>query len=221
MNNTKKIISYVTAATLALSIAGVVAANNHKNPVHALGSTLEIHMYDSGKVLVRGAKVSSVSGSTINATTSFGAYGVAWSVKTTNDTKLISRFKGNISLADVKVGDYISFQGSLDTTAVQPTVNAMLVKDWSVQNNVNIERKIFQGTLQSIAGTVVPTTFVLKVGNANYTVNVPANISILNKNWLQVSLANFQVGDMIRVYGAVQANNDTTIDATVIRNISS
>ena len=82
-NHMKKlsiITGFVTVVALGLmfSFAPAVHADNDKNEEHekerkeikATGSTLEVHISDNGKVLVRGAKVTSVSGSTINATTS-------------------------------------------------------------------------------------------------------------------------------------------------------
>lgn len=272
--------------------------HGNRDAAHMVGSTLEIHINDNGKVLVRGAKITAINGAMITAGNAWGSSTMTWNVDTTT-AKMLRRYDGSSSVSEMKVGDYISFNGTLDTTVSNFTVRATTIKDWSVQvknssfdgtiksidatamsfvltsnnrgditvttdantkimrgdttiavsglmvgdkvtkteglfNNLDrtlkadsvkissgvLGKRTFEGTLVSIAGTTLPTSFVLKVGDANYTVNVPANISVLGSNWLVMPIANMQVNDTIRVYGAVQAASMTTIDASVVRDAS-
>ncbi len=295
----KKIFISLLAALTALTIAVPAFADDdrgeHMKAAHSLGSTLEVHINDNGKTLVRGAKVTAVSGNTITATTAWGSVSMAWTVNTNAGTEFVRKAGGASNISEVSVGDFISFYGMLVTTTSGFTVNADIVKDWSVQaisgsfngtvQSVNvsansfvlasnergtvtvmvsgqtsvmkgdaaavfadivagasvqvkgvwntqtntiaasrvtikvpkIEARTFEGTIKSISATTLPTVIVLTVDNIDYTVNVAANISILNNLWLTTSLANFHVGDRLRVYGTVSG---TTIQASVVRDTS-
>ncbi len=225
--NTKKFLVAASAVVLAGSLmAGTVFADNdhdngkgnddHERAV-SLGSTLEVHISDNGNVLVRGAKVTAVSGSTVTANTSWGATALTWTVNTDSNTQFVHRFGGQSALASVAVGDFVSFQGPLSSTNTGLTVMAKVFKNWSAASmNTQIPR-VLEGKIKSIASTVAPTTMVVEIGNVDYTVSVAANISVLNNLWLTTSLANLRVGDHIRVYGVVSG---TTITASVVRDTS-
>jgi hypothetical protein len=107
-----------------------VFADENDNP-HAIGSPLEVHIFDSGKVLVRGAKVINVTGPMINATTTWGSYVTSWTVNTSSSSAIFNRPGGHFPITDIKVGDFISFTGKIDTSKTSLTVNAGAVKDWS------------------------------------------------------------------------------------------
>ena len=187
----------------------------------AIGSTLEIHVTDHGKVLVRGAKVTSISGNTINASATWGSAVFNWAVVTDSSTELIRRFGGKAAISEISVGDFISFRGILDTSVANPiTVKASAVKDWSIQKQIPAPiRTTLEGKIKSVGGTTtLPTTFVMTSGNKDYTVNVSAGTAVLNHLWLQAALSSFKAGDKIRVYGTVNAN--LTVEATVVRNVS-
>lgn len=311
----KKIIPLALLPILVFTIGSTVKADNdHGNNENnrgrdeemrrASGSTLEVHINNNGKTLVRGAKVTAVSGSVITATTTFGTNVMTWTVNTTSATQFVRKFGGVSSTAEIQVGDFLSFSGMLSTSATGLTVDATIVKDWSIQarndsfkgtissidapnlsfvlasenrgnitiktsattqikkgnsvitfadlhvgdkvektdglynnltltltaNTVKIKddqnqgngtpnSQVFEGTLQTLAGTTTPTTLTLMIGGTSYTANVPTGISILNKNWLVTPLTTFQVGDTVRVYGALQSGT-TTIDASVVRDAS-
>ncbi len=86
------------------------------------------------------------------------------------------------------------------------------------QNKALLEKRTFEGTMKSLAGSTTPTTLVLTVGTTDFTVNVSSGISIIGKNWLPLPLSSFVIGDKVRVYGAVQPANMTVIDASIVRN---
>lgn len=303
----KKLSGFAVFAIIVLglmfSFSSVVRADNDnkherdKKEIHAAGSTLEVHISDNGKVLVRGAKVASVSGSNVMATTSWGASSISWTVNTSANTEMVRRYGGKLALSEISVGDFISFQGDLAQGSSGFVVNAKVVKNWSVQkvrsdsfgsvssinataqsfallvggergtitvnvlssasimkgdakavfadikvgdkvrvnglyNNLTkileaekvkiyvekIEQAVFEAKIKSISGTVVPTTFVVILNSdADVSVNIPAGISIINKNYSLVSLADFRVGDSIRIYGSREGG---VIDATVVRNVN-
>ncbi|MEK7514661.1 MAG: hypothetical protein AAB587_02455 [Patescibacteria group bacterium] len=193
--------------------------DDDRQSVRKLGSTLEIQINDNGRVLVRGAKVTGISGTTINGSTAFGSTTVVWTVKTDDSTNFVNKGGKNFGLGDISVGDIMSFSGKLDLTASSLTVNAKQVKNWS-KNAINFEKHVFSGILQTAPASTTPTSFVFAVGSTNYTVNVPVGISILGKNWLALPIASYVVGDKVNVYGAIQSSTTPVIDASVVRNTS-
>lgn len=155
------------AGTVALFLASlalfVVQADNEQErgekqfkEAQAIGSTLEIHITDKGKVLVRGAKVASISGNTINTTITWGSAIFNWAVVTDSSTEFVRRYGGASGVSEISVGDFISFQGALDTSVASPiTVKAKIVKDWSIQK----VRATFYGIVKSVDATA--KSFVL------------------------------------------------------------
>lgn len=297
----KQFIKTLIGVTMAIALVAVPVYadnDNHKKEAHNNGTTLEVHINDNGSVLVRGAKVTAISGSIISASTTFGTSTIAWTIDASSISKVIRRYGGNGTIADVQIGDYISFNGALTTTASGFNVKATSLKDWSIQvknssfsgtissitgtsfvlttaenktitvntdantkitrgdttvafsalvvgdkiskteglynntantlaaksirlyNDPLLAKRTFEGKLTSVVGALPPTTFTFESESKTYTVNVPAGISILSKNWLQIPLTSFMQGDTVRVYGQVQASNTALIDATVVRNAS-
>lgn len=235
MKNNKKIgiLSGLLVLTMILGFSGVASAKNRdggddddrgksseskafRTP-HSLGSTLEVHFYDNGKVLVRGAQVTSISGTTINASVVWGSVTLPWAINTTG-AEFITKHGGKSSVSETQVGDYVSFSGTLQTTTSSPfTVNAVTIKNWSKTQTSN-QKTTIEGKIKTMTSTTVPGTFVITSSEKDYTVKVATDTSVLNTLWLKTSLTNYKVGDKIRVHGTINA--DATIDATVVRNTS-
>lgn len=215
------------AAVISFTVAVNAEGNGKergikKHESSLLGSKLEVHIGDDGRILVRGAKVTSVSGTTLNASVSWGSYSMNWIILTSPATKFQSRPERNNSLAGIQAGDVISFKGTLDSNSSTPSVNASMIKNWSVYKVKKefLEKRIFEGTLKSISGATLPAALVVSVEGQDFTVIVPANISILGRNWLTTSIANFKAGDNIKVYGSARVDNTSIIDAALVRNTS-
>ncbi len=187
----------------------------HEKQVHQNGSTLEVHILDNGKVLVRGAKISSISGNTVNAYTAWGSINLNWQVNVLSNAKMVRKYGGNGSISEMSVGDIISFQGDLVSTSGSPIiVNASVIKDWSIQK-ITPARTTIEGKIQSITNGIV----VVRSGDKDYTINISSTTSILNVSWLKTTVSSFAVGDGIRVYGLINSTN-MTIDANVVRDTS-
>ncbi len=128
-------------------LKGIMKERTNKEEAKELGSTYEVHFFNDGKVLVRGAKVTSVSGNTINATSTWGTVVLSWAVDTTNTSSFVRRYGGQSTIAEVAVGDYLSFEGALVTTSTSPIgVSAKSIKNWSVQK----KNAVFEGTVKSV-----------------------------------------------------------------------
>lgn len=220
MNNSIK--SLVLALAVVTVAAPVIAlAQPGDQGPRNLGTTLETHIYNDGTVLVRGAKVTAVSSSTISATQTWGSSVLNWTVNASGVREVVMRGDENANISQIKIGDYVSFKGMIDATGAQFTVNATIIKDWSLQQTqALLEKRIFEGTLKSVNGTAVPASIIATVGNTDYTVNISSTTTILNTLWSPIGFSQLKVGDHIRIYGAVEANNMTVIDAYVVRDTS-
>jgi hypothetical protein len=199
----------LSATTHTLRVLDIAAGDN---PVIVASLTLP------EGVTSLSAKVTAVSGNTISATTSWGAMNINWSVNVLSSTNIVRKFGSVSPLAEIKVGDILSFTGTVTSgTNTSIVIDAKVVKNWSVTKQ-NVRSKI-EGTVKSVAGTVAPTTMVVTSNSKDYTVNVATNTSIVNDNWANTTLASFVVGNKVTAYGVV---NDTTLSvaATVLRNES-
>ncbi len=159
------------------------------------GSALEIHIFDNGKVLVRGAKVLSVGSSSFTAVNSWGSSTLSWTVNTGSETEFIRRYGGKSNIAEISVGDYVSFNGVLVQTASSFTVDAKAVKDWSVQK----ARASFTGVVTGLSSST--QSFTLNAEEKGIiTVNVTASTTIM-KGTSTVLFGEIKVGGRVRVSG--------------------
>ncbi len=190
---------------------------------HSVGSEVSIQINANGKALVRGAKVTAVSSSTITATTMWGTTSLTWSIVTNPATNLV--FKGGRPMPQggIMVGDIISFNGPVETTVSALTVDATVVKDWSKTKGTTPTpipgtKDTFHGTLQMVSTTTLPASLTLAMGGTSYTVNLSASTLVLANNWATTSLSLFVPGDTIRIFGTMTGT--TTLTALVVRNTS-
>lgn len=146
---------------LTLLPFGAYADSNKNKISKGLGETgVEVNIGSNGGVLVRGAQVTGVSSSTIDAKTSLGASVLSWVVKTDGSTEFTTVGGANTGLSGIAVGDTISFRGTLDQAVSGLTVNAKIVKDWS---QVETKRTL-EGMVSSINATLGSFT-VIKNGS--------------------------------------------------------
>lgn len=130
------------ATSLALTPVAVFAHDSSRDGnrgnraeierVHRVNPALEVFINHNGKVLVRGAVVTATSSSAINATTSFGSTTLPWIIKLASTTEFVPHHRRGVSsVADIAVGDVISFKGQLNASATTLTVDVRVVKNWS------------------------------------------------------------------------------------------
>lgn len=221
--------SFALIAMLFIGNFEIASANNGKDHKEVKKDRMEIridaklrpspdvHIYSGGKMNISGAKVLSVGNNSLVARVTFGSLNMDWNVLVDSNTKINRERGGTAVMGDIKVGDVVNVQGTLDTGASSPTVKATHVKDFTL--NAVLKGNLFQGKLVSLTSSTTPASAVLNLNGTNYSLIIPSGISILGKNWLGASLSSFQVGHEIRVYGSVSSTTPTTITASVIRNL--
>ncbi len=186
---------------LRLGVSVGLGDHGDRDEAHKNGTTLEIHLNDNGTVLVRGAKVTAVSGSTINASTTFGSTSLAWVINTDSNTRFARKFGGVSAVSEVSVGDLISVTGSLDMTAATLTVKASTLKDWSIQK----QNAAVSGTVASIDASA--KTFVVTASEkGNITVSVSDGTVFLKNDTASATFADLSVGSRVKVSGVLDLN---------------
>ncbi len=184
--------------SLALLPFGVYADSNKDKGSNGLSGTgVEINIGSNGGVLVRGAKVTSVSSSTVNANTSIGASVLNWIVKTDGSTEFVTHGGANTGLSGIAVGDTISFRGTLDQAVSGLTVNAKIVKDWS-----QVETK---RTLEGVVGSINATLGSFTILKGGSTTTVQTSSSTEWEDGLD-SFADLLINTTVKVKGFFNAS---------------
>ena len=216
MNITKKfgagIASVAVASSLALMPVIALANEGGKNNGNRSMSAqrVEIAVNASGNVLVRGASVIGINGSTLTVTTTAGASTLSWAVTTDSSTAFVTSSGAGSSLAQISVGDTVSFAGALTGSGL--AVKATAVKDWTLGAS---ERSI-AGTVQSVNGT--GTSLVLGKGKDNNdtkaTIQFTGSTTIV-LNGAMTTFAAIQTGDKVKATGTMNADG-TVLSATSV-----
>jgi len=107
------------------------SVKNQKSLIAPVPSGASMEIGQNGRVSVSEARVSSVSGSVITATTTWGGFTLFWIINTDGNTNFNARYGGNLNISDISVGDRITFRGAV--TGGGPTVLASVVTDLSNQ----------------------------------------------------------------------------------------
>jgi len=127
--------------------------------------------------------------------------------------------KGNrtLDLEHLRVGDIIiKTEGDYDLS------NRTLIAQ-SVLTYVDLnyyKPKNFEGKLQEVTGTTVPTSIRVLIDGASFVVNITDKTSVFSKNRKATLLSRFVSGDTVRIYGAIREVDELIIDATIVRNVN-
>lgn len=88
----------------------------------------EIHIANSGLVLLRGARVVSISGGAIRLNLILGSSHFTWTAETSTYTKFLTSGGEKKTLADIKAGDVVTVTGKLKSDSAPNTVDADFVR---------------------------------------------------------------------------------------------
>ncbi len=191
----------------------------HEREVKDVGSTLEVHIFNNGSVLARGAKITGIDNGVISAETVLGGATLDWVINT-DSAKYIRKFGGVSDVSELAVGDIISFHGMLIKTTSALTVNADTIKDWSIQR----KEANFEGTVKSVDSgnktfvltsddrgditVMVGTSTVIKNGD---TTGVFADIKVdaeVSARGVWNTLSNQLSATVVKIHSADSNSND-------------
>jgi RecJ-like exonuclease len=89
----------------------------------------EIHVANNGLMLVRGAHVVSIDGTTIRAALGWGATNFAWDVQTDATTLYFDATGKRMTYTDLQIGDIITISGMLVPSESQSIIQAQYVRE--------------------------------------------------------------------------------------------
>ncbi len=197
-------------AFLVFLPAFVSAQGNYQGSIN--GTLVEMKLHENQMITVRGAKVTSISGTTIFAGTTIGPSTINWIVKTSSTTEFITRGSGTSSLPVFSVGDYLSFNSVLDKTQ-QFSVQAFVVKNWSLGG----ERSLIPGKVQTI--DTMRHRLTLSSESYGFITVLISTSTELQKNGNNLTFAAIAVGDTLRVAGIYNDKNQTLVAEKVTVNL--
>ena len=193
-------------AAAAISLPSLASANNGSKDNS--GTMVSIH--NDGSVLVRGATVTSVSGDVIIARTSWGDTNISWEIDTDGSTEFYSKGGADSSFGNVDNGDMVSFSGSLDRDDGAFSVDAKVVRNWSIED----VRANLSGTIESIDED--DNSFVLETRNkGEVTVTTDGDTDFLLRNRTGADFGDLSVGAFVFVTGSYDEGDDT-LDASSV-----
>jgi hypothetical protein len=114
------------AGTVYLSPAAEAAA---QAPIAAKTPMLEMHIANNGLTLLRGARVLSVSGSTIRVGIAWSSGLFTWDINTAYNTEFFGPTGQKETLADVQPGDIVTATGNLHAGGGEPAIDAQFVRE--------------------------------------------------------------------------------------------
>jgi len=186
----------ILAVFVAFGLAGTARAD----------SGTQLSIAGNGQVIVREAKVGKISGSTVTATTGWGASSIVWTINTTGSTKFYpSGTQPGDTLRAMKTGDLVSFSGTF-ISGSRFAVEASSLKDSS----------LLMGE-QSLVGTVTSVnaeegTLVLTGENITATVYTGTG-TIVTLDGDTAYVEDDMVGMRIRAHGELNTvSNHLTAD---------
>lgn len=132
-------------------------------------------------------------------------------------TTTITKGVRTIALSDIAKGDNIvNAIGEYDySTKILKATSIEVYQDPKVFAPRN-----FQGTLQSLSASTLPTVATVLIDGTVYTVHLSTKTAVLNNAKKPANLVRFVVGDTVRLYGSIRKDSLTTIDAEVIRDLA-
>ena len=224
MNITRTFSAGIAAVAVASALAFlpvIASANEGKSNKgenrSAATQRVEVAINASGNVLVRGAKVTGISGSTLTVTTTAGASTLSWAVTTDGSTAFVTSAGAGSSLAQISVGDTVSFAGVLTGTGLN--VKATAVKDWTIGAN----QRSSSGIVTGVNGT--STSLTLGNGNGKDNDNDKDNktratiqltgSTVIMLNGATTTFAAIQTGDKVKATGTMNEGG-TVLTATSV-----
>lgn len=193
--------------TFALMTLALVLAWS-ANIAHADESASSLSIAPTGQIIVKGARVLAVNGSTIIAETGWGAAKISFAVQTSGSTRFVPEIGSAQALSAIRPGHTVSFSGSMVGSMARPTVIATVVKDTElVQESTSIV-----GTVRSVDEN--NSTFVLSSAGSDVTVRVPTG-TLMSRDGNYAEVSDIQVGDAGKATGTLDIATNTLLASRV------
>lgn len=117
-----QVVSQSDAGMVYLAPRAAAGVAEVREPVH------EVNIANTGLIVLRGARVLSISGTAIRVGMTWGSAELSWAVRTERSTRFFDSEGEQEALDDVQIGDIIMVTGTLDTGGAEPSIRADFVK---------------------------------------------------------------------------------------------
>lgn len=187
----KKYIVFAATIVLGLGFYTLALAETLDFP------RLQVEINHEGRVMARGAVVTSTATSTINATLSWpnGAK-IDWVINTQDSPEFVNRLGQRSMFSEFQVGNIISFNGELTgASGAALAVKGRVVKNWSVQKQMINPF----GVIQSINSAA--KSFVFKTEERGSPTVFVSDLTVITKQKATTTFASLKVGDLAHVKG--------------------
>ncbi|RJQ36863.1 hypothetical protein C4552_03170 [Candidatus Parcubacteria bacterium] len=166
-----------------------------------------VSINNNGKILVRGAEVTSVASSTVTAASKWGSAQIVWTLQHDGGTEFVRYNGGRGGIGDIQVGHIISFSGNVVQNTASPfTVDPDVIRSWSLQR-VRINQL---GRVISIdAGA---KRFVVEADQrdrGNVTVAVSDSTTFMKAGSATTTFSTLKVNDLVTVSGVWDQSSNT------------
>ncbi len=211
----KKILSSLLVA--ALLITGVVATHASAQTSASASNANEKQLVKAEKAITINARgiikikgiVTGKSGNTIM----LSSWGGTWSIDTTN-AKLVKRFGGTATLADIQNNDVLEVEGTASATNLN--VTAKLVRDLSIQQR----NGTFVGVISQI-DTGAQTFMLTPIKRAPVKILVSSTTQMVTSGNKALTFSDLKEGDSATVIGSWdRTNSNLTATKIIVRKIN-
>ena len=202
----KKTIVFL-AFLLAIPLMGRALGTEY-NPISVGAGNPEVHIKPDGKITVRSARVSQMVGTTYYLMTKWGPLPMNFTMKTGAKTLVTKRYGGSTTVSQIKLGDYVDVEGEFFVGSDFFGVEALKVKDWSLQE----EAGTYSGTILEVQSS----SFTLKTAQ-NPMISVKlATTSSIKKGAIEIPLGRLRKGDTVLSASGVYDYPSNTLTAESI-----
>lgn|SRR3989344_21230 len=222
----KKYIAITGITTLLVTGAMIVLAQESSVPATANANAavsaatpqpMVVQIGPGGRTLLRGT-VSVVGTNSLTVK----SWGGDWVINISATTKLMP----GSDMSQFAVGDFVGAQGITSASALW-TVDATLVRNWTVRKTIQEDRKEVRELIKSITArnwqgiasnvNIDAKTLTLTIEGTAYSVVLAPGAKVVNVNFTAMDFSMINNGDIVRAYGPA---TDTTITASVLRDVS-
>lgn len=195
------VLGFVTVPVVSSAIFFNGSAETHLSRGE---SPREVHIDESGEVLVRGAQITSHTDTTMTVTNEWGDASLSWTLLIDADTDLVDVRNRSLASEAFDDGDTVSFSGTINNDASGLSVEAEVIKNWSDENSQPEAR--LTGTVASI--DVDDRTFELDVRDDEDVVVVVTDDTRVKGNDDEQLFAMLRVDDRATVSGSYDEGDE-------------
>lgn len=233
MINNKIVLTGISAVAGAALLLGAPAAEAHgflgnlDIGAKVKAGISKAHILGNNDALIKGAKITAVSGSTLNATATLNGKAVNIIITTSAETKVKANGKEDSGVSNIKVGDTVMLKGTVSGwDSNQPTIQAkqiLVANAGKAANEDRKDKKPFERVdKKAVLGSVVSVnsaSSTLVVSNRNDVqtiVAVNASTTIKTGATTTGTFADIDANELVGIRGHIDAAGNFVADKIIV-----